>query len=132
MDRTAAPWRTIAGLIGVVALVVVIALPVLAADPSAPPSAAASPVASAVASPVAPPISPLRAVGRGELRDAGRKRRAGDEDTGDDGATKDQHAAKAPKEHEPEVTVTVEGTVAIHDRCEDGDQTYTLTDGPRS
>jgi len=121
MDRSAAPWRAIAGLIGVVALVVALALPVLAADPSASPSAVASP--SVAASPVASPSEPS-APGASASPAASGEPEAED----DDDADKEQRAVKPPKEHEPEASVTVEGTIASTTDG-DGEQTYTLTGG---
>ncbi len=123
MDRSAATWRALAGLAGLALLVTVVALPVLAADPSSSPvTPDASPsVAPATREPVAPPTSTAEPLAEPE---------ASDEDEPE--ASHEAKPAKPDKgkahEDEAESDVTVTGKVAATTDA-DGDAGFTLTTG---
>jgi hypothetical protein len=129
MDRSSGPWRAVAGFALLALLVVVVALPALAADPSG--------------SPVTPSVSP--SVAPGTIEPAGSpsataeplaEPEASDEDEPEaSDEAKPENEAKPEKpdkakddDDEDEADVTVTGTVAAKADA-DGEPGYTLTTG---
>ena len=119
----AAPWRAIAGLAGLALLVTVVALPVLAADPSGSPvTPDASPsMAPATVEPSASPSAPAEPLAEPEASDE-------DEPEASDEAKPAKPDKAKAHDDEAESDVSVTGKVAAKADA-DGEPGYTLTSG---
>ena len=130
--------RPLAAIVTLIVMLAVVALPTLAADPSASPERAVLGGARAVrrgrAVGRAGGVRCARRVGRARgVRRAGRVRRARrqPEPTGEPEQGKPDKGPKEKKDKAPEQPVTLQGTVSAG-TDEDGDPTYELTSGGKT